>query len=206
MGRYLACGIAINIIVKLRKEDDKIDESDLENIKKHMNNFISMDNYEIDTYDDGFSFTIKKDFLEKNIHDIIREVSNLIYFDLSYLFDEEYNNKEIDVFSKDFNQENYPIILEEEKSDNFVDVVLKTKYHNFDDFPCYDEPYWLYDDSNLFGYRNKYKIRLNPAAIWIDLAKYSGEDETSLLSILNKMKKVYFKNPLSENLIFYIFG
>lgn len=206
MGRFLACGIAVRFtVIRNSKVEDK-DNNDLNDIKNRLNEFFSIDNYEVDdkTYSDAFLFTIKKDYLEKNIHGVIRELSNLYYLWIDDIFGVE--NGKIDLNSKDFCQEKYPLELKiiDDYGEEKLRVVSKEDYLN--DMEPFYEPAWLYERNSIFGWDEKYRLRILPAAIWIDLNKYSGEDESSILFTLNSMKNSYFKNPLSENLFYYIFG
>ena len=204
MGAYLACGVAINILVKRSKKGEKVDINDLERIKTHFNNFFSLDNYELYISEDYFSFTIKKNYFEKNIHAVIKELAKLFYLDISYIFCKD--NANFDFNSDEFCQDNYPIELKEADSYGFVDLVAFGKYDSFNDLPPYDSPYWLYRNTNLFDDFRGYKISISTSAIWVDCFKYVGESAVNMLYALNIMKKSYFKSPMSENLVFYIFG
>lgn len=206
MGQFLACGIAVQFqVIRNSKTEDK-DINDLTDIKKHLGKYFSIDNYEVDDkkYSDCFLFTIKKDYLEKNIHNVIRELSDLYYLYIDDVFAER--GTKIDLKSENFCQEKYPLKLKyvDEYGKENLRVVGDFNYLN--DMESFYDPTWLYRHSDLFGFDEKYKIRIVPAAIWIDYDKYSGEDETNMLLALNLMKNSYFKAPLSENLFFYIFG
>lgn len=206
MGQFLACGVAVQFTVFRNSKTEKKDINDLIDIKNRLNKYFSLDNYEIDdkSYSDAFLFTIKKDYLEKNIHGVIRELSNLYYLWIDNVFDKE--DGKIDFNSKDFCQEKYP--LELKKIDYYgeekLQVVGKGSYLN--DMESFYEPAWLYKKNSIFGWDEKYRLRILPAAIWIDCNKWSGEDESNMLFTLNTMKNSYFKNLLSENLFYYIFG
>ena len=128
----------------------------------------------------------------------------LHYLYLNNVFSEQ--KEEIDFNSKNFCQEKYPLELKyvEDYGSKNLRIVGKNSYLN--DFGSYYEPTWLYRKSNLFGWDDKYRIDINSAAIWIDMDKYDGEDETNMLFTLNSMKNSYFKSPLSENIFYYIFG
>ena len=203
MGQFLANGIAIEIKV-YAKENEKRELKDLDLIKKHLSKYFCLDYYEIDIEknENSFNFNIKKDMLEDNIHDCIRDFSRLIRVDLKQII----GNDEIDYNSKEFNQDNYPLRLELEEDYNGKTLEIVGKEGRFySGFSFYD-PYWLYWDCDLFEYREKYNILLNIKTIWIDYSKISMEDETTLLYCLNKMKKEFFKNPLAQSTVFFIDG
>lgn len=203
MGQYISNGIVIGIEVYAKK-NEKRNIKDLEIIKEHLNKFFCLDYYDIDLEKDetAFYFNIKKEMLEKNIHDCIRDFSRLKKPNLENVF----GKKKIDYNSKKFNQENYPLRLEwmEEHSGKRLEIV--GKYGELNSSFTYDYPYWLYWDCDLLEFEGKYKVWLTIKVIWYDESKISMEDGTCLLYFMNKMKKEYFKNSLAQNTVFFIDG
>ena len=157
---------------------------------------------DLDKYENAFCFNIKKEFLEENIHDSIRDFSRLIKLNLENVFDKE----NIDYNSKEFNQENYPLRLEWEEEYNRKKLEIVGKEGKLYQASPFGAPYWLYWNCDLLGYRGKYRIWLEIRTIWYDQSKISTEDETGLLYCMNKMKKEYFKHPLSQSTVFFIDG
>lgn len=199
MGCYLAAAIATKIEI-YNKQKEKVDIKDLEIIRKHLCRYFNLDFYELtnNKEDNSIVLKIKKDMLENNIHDCLKNFSQLIK--PTILRDLDLNNIE------DFNQENYPITYEYQES------IVENRYGL-----CYEEsifppatqfgdPFWLYWDCDLLGYNEKYRIWITAENIWIDYNKFASEDETALLFIMNNMKNLYFKNPLAKNIFFYIDG
>lgn len=202
MGQYISYGIVIGIEVYAKKNENR-DMNDLETIKKHLSNYFCLEHYDLDLekYENAFCFNIKKEMLEENIHDYIRDFSKLIKPDLKYIFD-----KEIDYNSKKFNQENYPLRLNWIEDYDGKKLKIVGKDGELYKASLFGDPYWLYRDCNLLGYKGKYRIWLEIRTIWHDQSKISMEDETVLLYCLNKMKKEYFKHPLEQSTVFFIDG
>ena len=203
MGQYISNGIAIGIEVYAKK-NEKRDLEDLDVIKKHLSKYFCLDYYDIDTEknENSFYFNIKKNMLEENIHDCIREFSRLIRARLGYGYDKE----EIDYNSKEFNQNNYPLKLELVEDYGETNLEIVGKLGTLETGQSFYEPFWLYWDCDLLGYEGKYRIVFDIRTIWFDQSKISIEDETTLLYCLNKMKKEYFKHPLAQNTVFFIDG
>jgi len=205
MGTYVANGLVIGISVYCEK-DEKKDKNDLEKIKKHLSKYFCLEYYDVsEKNDNSFDFTIKKEMLEADIHDCLRDFNRLIKNNFSFPL-KDYKDK-IDFKSVKFNQENYPIKLElvdkydeKELEMSFMDEAI---FHTGSSF---GEPYWIYKDSDLFGYRYKYHVYFDIKTIWSDFNKISIENEHILLYCLNKMKNKFFKNKLAKNTIFYIEG
>lgn len=203
MGQYISNGIAIGIEA-FAKKNEKRNIKDLEIIKEHLNKYFCLNYYDLnlDKYENAFCFNIKKEFLEENIHDSIRDFSRLIKLNLENVFDKE----NIDYNSKEFNQENYPLRLEWEEEYNRKKLEIVGKEGKLYQASPFGDPYWLYWNCDLLGYRGKYRIWLEIRTIWYDQSKISMEDENGLLYCMNKMKKEYFKHPLSQSTVFFIDG
>lgn len=206
MGQFLACGVAVQFIVFRNSKTEGKDINDLINIKNRLKKYFSIDNYEVDdkSYNNLFLFSIKKDYLERNIHGVIRELSNLYELSIEDVFGKEYGK--LDFSSKDFCQEKYPLKLKNMNNYGKKRLQVVGTGNCLNDMEQFSEPAWLYERNSIFGWGEKYRLRIIPAAIWIDCDKWCGEDETNMLLTLNTMKISYFKNPLSKNLFYYIFG
>lgn len=203
MGQYISNGIVIGIEIYSSKKEKK-DIKDLEIIKEHLSKYFCLDYYDLDLekYENAFCFYIKKEMLEDNIHDCIKDFSRLKNPNLKFVFEDEV----IDYNSKEFNQDKYPLKLEEVKKYGETNLEIAGKVGFFSSGSIFGDPYWLYRDCNLLGYRGKYRIDLTIKMLWNDYSKISMEDETELLYIMNKMKNDYFKNSLAQCTTFFIDG
>ena len=208
MGRYLALGVATTIDV-YKKKRAPLDFSITQNkdkIKKQLEKFLDLEKYDCCENDDCFTFRIKTDIFNDNVHDLIKELYPMIdcYYDLCG--DDYYcgNDDEKDKIRKNFNAENYPLTLticgEGYRKGRFC----SSWNDGCEDgsFPAAPE-YWLFEDKE---FRNNIDVNISYITIWFDCNKFDSEDETPLLEIMNNMSRKYYKSPLSRTMFFYISG
>lgn len=218
MGRQLANGIATKFVVVKRKDYINFDfKKEQDKILNHLNQYIDISSYDIETCDDGLVFSIKKDFFNKHIHELLKEIEPLTSSDIYFLFnlyDEKYRN--IDINSDNFNNENYPLELKfcdenYQFKDNYQKQRLENKFFiENDDNMIIEEDvfitsnYWPFVENKEL--LDKLKIYTSVIMLWIDWSKIDMESETHLLLILNTLKNKYYKNPLARDLIYFIEG
>ena len=198
MGQFLASGIVTEMEVYCKK-GEKREKNDLDKIREHFSKYFCLDYYELedDEANNSYIFKIKKEMIEKNFHDGLRDFSRLIEPNCIC------SSAKVIIDYNSFNQENYPIKCE--LVNNHDGKKLKITGEKINISPAFNEspPFWLYWDCKLF---HRYKIWFIMKRIWIDNSKIFVEDPTCLLYLMNKMKKDYFKHPLAQNTVFYIDG
>ncbi len=218
MGRYISAGIVCSL--KVIVNDEWITERDVhkdkEKIIEMVGKHIDVTSYNIEEHDNAIVFNVKEEFVNCNIHSLLKEMNSLMDMKNHFLYshyEELYN--EIDVNNKSFNQKNYPLKLhyftekdnyksEEEKKELEGKYCLITKDETsklpITYFPCNE---WILRDSE-FSYRD-YNIDTEYLMLWLDLNKV-GEESFDILDLLTTFSHSYFKNPLAQNIHFYIEG
>lgn len=218
MGRNLALGIPTRIRVCKRKKYVDKDYKVLDNKDKFLNklnNMVNINDYDIfiDEDDDSINLSIKEDFVNKNIHKCVIEIIDTT--GIRGLVDPNLNDRYKLNLNK-YNQKDFPMKLQynEEIHDKFYDMntyyMISEKSYNTDYThlaafkPYFPQEYWLLDfDKTLYKNVNVY-IEYMP--IWINVDKYNGDDEINIIYLLNKFSRNYFKNKLSNDLLFFIIG
>lgn len=192
MGRYLASGLATQILIKTDDNNFNIKNSK-EVIFNELEKYIDLSNYNIVESDDSFELTLEIDVANENIYSLINEIEPIITIECGPL-----NRSYKEIISQ--NRENYPI---EFKKDNENDYHLIT---NLDDIkesrPFYINNFWLLPWGQ--GIIGKVFVAMRVIILWMDFNKYCGEDETYLLKVMNEMKRSRFKTKLSGSLVFFI--
>ena len=219
MGRYLAMGLPTRIHFYKKESYTANSEFKIldnkEDILKKIKNYIDISFYDFDECTDGsdaFGLKLNEKMASENIHDVIKEVVNLI--DDSRIRDALYYKEEIDY--DNFSNENHPLFVHQYKDDDEYESDWQKKHlcdsyclksnsgEIGEDMPFYSSEYWLFDyDREL---TRNIEVNMLFFALWIDIDKFDSEDETRLIQLINKFSRRYFKNDLSNNLLFYISG
>ena len=192
MGRYLANGILTTVNIKKIKgfsfdRDENFDlKAQLENILSDMNKYIDVSKYDIREENDEIVLNLKNDFVNDNIDDLLKEVNELT--PCNHLFKPYFESRE------------YPLLYKCEENDfHIIEYNGESVSRDFW-IPCCA---WILNDEYLF---DNVAITVNFIPFWIDFDKYSGEDETRMLKIINSMKKSYYHSELSKVFIYEIYG
>ena len=207
MGRYLTSGLLTSIFVEKRKDNWSFNINKNFDLKKEYNNLIQKMNLIINTSkynviekEDGYVFNLKLEFINNNIHDLLIEMDSL--FKTRYLIEMLYDYDtavEIDYKDSKFKTK-YPLkcIINDEKYYAFIngDEKLSEDY-------VYEDFDWFFNDSYFY---NNVKITGYIIPLWMDDAKYVGEDDTCMLKIINNMKSSYYKSKLAKCLIYVVLG
>jgi len=204
MGTFLASGIATKIYITKKKDYwssnyDIYKEKD--KIFNILNQMIDVSYYEITEYEDGFKLEIKKEIVEQNIHELIKEVSlnmdckHFFFFNLCK-YGAEYKNINLN----NFNINNYPITMEKVPESNQyrlndTNIIEYLPYDNF--------RYSLLGNYESYA---KLDVEMYFIPIWMDYDKTICEDSSRLLYLLNTFSRQHFKSKLSKSLLFYIMG
>lgn len=197
MGRNVSAGILTNIeIVKKNNHYSSANfdlKKEINNVLKEINKMVDITAYDIKEDEDGFILKLKQEYLKENFYDLFTEMTKI--------------NNEYGRFYNCLNsEEKFPI--EKEKIDISIDEENEYQLHYGEEkssnFYIFYPLFWilsakskLYDDVSISG---------SILPIWVDIDKIDGEDETSILWIMNMMKNKFFKSKLSKCLIFEIIG
>ena len=197
MGRNLSGGILTRISIRkatgwrsdnnfdLKKEFDKV----LDDISK----FIDISKYDISEYNGVYNLSLNVDFINENIYDLLVEMNQvndrISFVDLDY---------DVSSISDEY-VKNHPITCCVEE-DNYV---LKYDGCENNEYQLYFPFYWIMSNEKLFYNVDVYGSVI---PIWFDIGKFSHEDETFILMMMNTMKTKYFKSELSKCLIFEVIG
>lgn len=222
MSRCLTVGIPITITVY---DNQKwiIEEEKLEVLKNkipaELDKMIDLSLYNHKIVDSGHIFTIKKEAFEDNIHDLIREINELMnsaqLSTLASLF-KEFKEKEGGALGyyinniNEFTKKNYPLELIT-YSKNYKDKMYAglTFVQNKNDKDRKQEVRSTWDSfEDLLFINNKerlaefFKVKIEFAEIWADV--WTNEASFMELKLLNKFSRKIFKTPLSKAMLFYI--
>jgi len=179
-----------------RDKNFKIEEN-LENILKDMSDIIDPSMYElVEKDEDYYEFALKPEIFNENIYDLILEISPLTCpNDLEY----EMKENHIDICSKEFIESHHFKMKVNEEGKYFFE---RDDHEVGEEYPFYPL-YWITKEQK---FSDNIAIRAAVINLWFDLNKYSGEDETEMLRIINNMKAKYYSNPLSKAFIYYVSG
>jgi hypothetical protein len=208
MGRYLSNGIPTKIRVILESYNE-VEKNDLTEIKKNLSKYIDLSMYELVEYANGYVFELKKEVFNKHIYELIKELEPLTSC-RSYFTHNLFDEHDINVLSDEFNKDNYKIELckygdnpeyEEENriSENAYYILNNDYIREWGSFPY---QYWALNGE----IEKKYYVDMIFMMLWSDCNKFSGEDPTPMLEVLNSMKSSYYKSPLSKSLVYFIAG
>jgi hypothetical protein len=216
VGRYLAYGIATRISISKKKGSSKSFEENKQKLIDAVSRYINIEDYNITYEENSMTLEIKEENANKHLHSMIREVNPLLRTDeciLDYFFHNE------DVNLEEFTNEKYPLEIhkmnendeyehEYDKHDHLNRYVMrnehKTNYESY--FYNYDEPeQWLLD-CYPYEYIEHFYISISYIEVWRDFYKFAGESAFMYLKLLNKFRKGYFKNPLCNDMLFYMYG
>lgn len=200
MGRNLSLGIVTTLRIEKKKDIWKQNDIDLfkskEEIKKELEKTFDISNYDWYDCEDSFVLTLKPEHFNANIHELIKELYPLIDCRIDLFGDsDDYQNIKLD---ENFNSDNYPITIEA-KEKGFRCSWYSTEW--LDSSGGVERS--LFDNKE---YCKKINITAWYIPFWYDCSKISMEDETILLSIMNKMSRTYLKTALSKNILFFIVG
>ena len=209
MGRNIACGIPVRIIVTkgnvFSKSNEKIDKKDIPLIKKEISNYLDLKHYNIDVYEDGICFFINFDFFNDNIHTTLKELNELSeceYFVYKYKYD---NYKDGDINDVILCQKKYPMKLDSKEDEySHTYIILKTAEDDgVKEMPTLYGENWIFENEHI---NNNYSIRLHFINLWMDINDFDSDGEFTLLRIMNKMKREFFRkcNELTKNIIYYV--
>jgi len=197
MGRVLASGLLSSIFIRKRSSMYSVIDlkKEFKNVLKEMDKIIDTSKYDIIEKENAFIMYLKPDFVNENIHDLLKEMDVLTPIHLYY----DGEDLEVDVNDKDFKKK----------------VKLNCKVHDYDYSIIYEDEeiitenrifypldFFLYSSSLIQDIEIKGAI----LTLWSDFNKYDGEDETMMLEIINTMKTTYYHTELSKVLIYEIIG
>lgn len=217
MGRYLANGVVVNLQIVKRENGRDLDISkQKDKIILQLSKFLNMENYSLEEYDNGYEFTLKKDFFDNHIHELIREINPITDCRECLFYSSNGKNyKDIKV-DENFNKKNYPIELclyddsYNYQSDWQKDKMMGNFYMKIENEevnltePFFPSNVWLIaDNRELF---DNFKVYISFAMLWSTIDKVSFEDDSTLLFILNHFARKTLTSPLSKNLLFFIEG
>lgn len=195
MGRYLSCAIAISMEI-IKKDNKPFDVEELNNTKRALKRIFNFDLYNIKEDKNLIRLELKKDIFDSNIHDLCIELKNSLYQSNFLLYENDYLNKP---------KENWPITLIKTQDDKKYMVKL-TENSSSSNTVCRDL-YWFGFSPllrrDIKNWRD-YIFNIEGIHLFLNINKISSEDETELICLLNWFKKDYFKNKLSDSIIFYI--
>jgi hypothetical protein len=209
MGRYLSNGIPTKIRVIL-KSYNKIEKNDLTEIKKDLSKYVDLSKYELVECENGYIFEFKKEVFNKHICELIKELEPLTSC-RSYFMYKLLDKYDINVLSDEFNKDNYKIELckygdnPEYEKENYIsenEYYVRCQNNHIGETGNFPYQYWVLSRE----IRKKYYIDMSFIMLWSDYNKFSGEDSTPMLEVLNSMKSSYYKSPLSKSLIYFMAG
>lgn len=201
MGRFLALGVATRIQIEKSEDAWRFDIKSINILKnkilKDMENIIDISKYEI-TYEkeeDCLCLELKdKDFFNKNIHKLMKELYPLI--NCRRLISPRGEDV---LFDETFTKEKYPFNLIKKDAEFYEELTgMKEEWAP-----------WQVPESFLFK-NEKYQEGLHCdiwyIPIWIDVDKIGCESEHYILKLLNIMSRKYIESSLIKIILFYIFG
>ncbi len=213
MGRYLAAGVAVKILITERKDsfyssEDVMLKSHKKQIINQISKFIDLNHYNTVEGEDYLEFTIDIDYFNNNIYECFNEFNNAVNlssdsYKLTYDFEErQKENKEVKL---QFNRDDFPIVLGYD--DEKLKLTIDNELYNYDglDEQAFASNVWMFyeDTKKLF---DKFKIYISYVCLYRDVEKIMIEDDRNLLTALNVFCKKIFKKGLSQNISFYISG
>lgn len=202
MGRYLAAGLPTRITIKNRKDiftNNSINiTKDKDIILEKINQYIDLSFYELKNINDTIYLELNIEKANKHLKELLEEINPIMNLN-SYLY---YNLSDEDI---EESLKSNSITIKNEKANNEEKYYLKGNNQNDyikEEYICLNGAPWLFDlESNLFRY---IYISMKSLHLWINFDKFFSEDESTILMILNKFSKSYFKSNLSKAIIFYI--
>lgn len=198
MGRYLASGVLTGFQIVnagYSKEEFKKKRS---NVLKDMSRIIDTTFYKLaGESDEHFSYCLEPKVFDDNIHDLLRELSDLTFPNVNYFcyFEDEVG----DINDKSF-IDRYPFRCKVESNGEYY---IQINDNKINEKSCVMPLYWMLKDREL---RRNIEIYGWVILIWSDEDKYIGEDETNMLRLINNMKTKYYNSKLSKSLIYYVEG
>ena len=214
MGRYVAFGIATEVYVYKKGWVSNEDfESLKDELKETMSNCIDIEKYILKEDENILKYRIEENFVNRNLHSFLKEANKLVKIKNSGFY--TLNQLENYVERDDFDRTNYPLWLKFfTEDDSYESEYRKIERCNnyglvsLDDVDIADEPFYT---ENVWMLSNRkqidtVKIYTSYINIWLDFNKIDGEDETSIIRIMNALSRKYFENPLGKCSHFYIHG
>lgn len=196
MGRYIAGGIATGILIE-GKHGYNLRERK-EEIMKQLNRRLNMSVYNIEENDCEICLYLKKEYIENNIHELVKEVATVMNVSDYFLYHLDVKKVE------DFTLEKCPVKVTEKNNpyNKSMEYLINDKIG--EQWACFQNFSYILLDEILWDRNLEISIRFIP--IFIDFSKISIENHTVLLQLLNIFSKAYFKSNLSNNFLFYIDG
>ncbi len=202
MGRYLAAGIPANI--RVYSEEEGFDKKRLKKLQRKLAKYVCLDIYDCLDLDNGYKYTLKKEaFTKENIYKALKEFEKVTDAPISFysIYDENIKDMLSDKFKIEM-VDDY-----EKYHSSYGGFLINGEFSVFNK-GCYEEDYLLWDCGldNFGGYDAH--ISIDYIVIYVDDSKIDSEDESVLLSILNRFKIKNFQDcsPLARSILFYILG
>ena len=210
MGRYLGVGLASKIYITKRRENSYSIEDNYDNILKKISETLDLDIYDVEYKDDVIQLTIKKDFVNDNLKELILELDKAVPVvdDLIYIvYGDEYRNKTIDDVDISFCKydDKYSYEYERQKEDLIESFYFKI---NNKDYRFYDVPFQTSDFLFFKEYQMNHNliVYLEVNSLWEEQFKFLSETDYYILHALNSLKMMGLKNKLKGGIVFTIFG
>lgn len=197
MERYIAYGIVTKIVIEKIRDYNLTEKKD--EILKQISKSLDLSQYDMESEEDIIFFQIRKDYIEKNIHEFVHEMNPIMDVSNFLLWN-------LDISSiEDFTPEKCPIEILSN-----TDVFPNQRPNDF----CYLNGR-IAEDLDYFGnfapvfldkslWSSNLKITLGFIPLWIGDDGISIKDQDFLLYLLNLFTRNYFHSPLARNMIFYL--
>lgn len=203
MGKYLTSSVVTKFKIISGWYNDFNLEKEIDSILKDISNIIDSSMYNLtEKKENSYEFSLKPELFNKNIHELIKEIYPLTSLSHDWFKDiqAELEKENKTIYDKEFIEKHPLEINIDEYGKYYIEInedeMLEEEY-------LYGPLYWLITDKRL--YKNV-DIYAKGIILWNDWNKYSGEDETPMLCIINNMKAKYYSSPLSKTLIYTVFG
>jgi len=207
MGRYLT-GSIISSFKVTKKRNGGIWHSpydvkeNKEKVLEELSKMINLDFFDMEEIENGFSFKLKEEPLNRYFVDYMEELNTLDSYAVSTFIEHYYgenSNKKIeDIEGKlkianliDCAKHEYTALMLEDS-----EYEEREEYNPF--FP--DEAYFLRE---LDGYRG-IDMEVNYFVLLFNADKWDGEDEWYMCYLLNRLVRLGLKNPLKDITFFCI--
>lgn len=214
MSRFLANGIPTTIVIYNKNGYEKeYLTKNKSKILNELNKMIDITKYDCIEEENSLVLEINRNFFNKNIHELIKEMHPIMDCHHYFLFN-LFDKKNIDY--ENFNNNTYKIELEKhdenfEYKNEYEKRILTNNYFIRNDnepmtetLPFYSSEEWLFKENNELAQNTS--VQTYFIMIWFDANHLTSEDETMLLYLLNKFSRNQFKNELAKNSLFFIEG
>lgn len=203
MGRNLSNGIITKIIIKKDRNSWMASknfslEKRIDDILQDVNKMVDISLYELtDKTENAYEFSLKPEIIDNGMHELIKEMRLLTCPNVNCFSD--FETDEIDVYDDDF-KDNYSFkcVVDQDKN-YYIEANGERTREEYSYFPAQ----WLLDNDEFLRNVNIYVYYI---PMWIDISKYCGEDESTMLRVINGMKTKYYKTELSKAFVYRIIG